>query len=271
MVHRRHVGGGSGPGEPAGGRGGGRAGGPAGKFDLRQLFLGLLWGPTRKDAAKNIVDIRRKHPRTRFRCMHEDRKKARPWLWKIWTKHKATFFRLAGYTTLPALGRRRRGDGVTQVTREATTEEIDALLEDVEAALGGHFVGGKLIESTIKTFKAVARSTHGKKNTRENKPLHALFFGGTTASDGFFSPEGSTEEVDKRFGEATRAVREASKLRNRGKNAERAELRRAVQQELKEGVVAEAVAGVHAGHASQVARGRHAWATRGERLNSQHQ
>ena len=67
------------------------------------------------------------------------------------------------------------------------------------------------------------------------------------------------------------SVREASKLRNRGKNAERAELRRAVQQELKEGVVAEAVAGVHAGHASQVARGRHAWATRGERLNSQHQ
>lgn len=135
--------------------------GPAGKFDLRQLFLGLLWGPTRKDAAKNIVDIRKKHPRTRFRCMHEDRKKARPWLWKIWTKHKATFFRLAGYTTLPALGRRRRGDGITQVTREATTEEIDTLLEDVEAALGGHFVGGKLIEITIKAFKAVAKSTHG--------------------------------------------------------------------------------------------------------------
>ena len=137
--------------------------------------------------------------------------------------------------------------------------------------LGGHFIGGKLIESTIKAFKTVVKSIHGSKSARENKPLHAMFFGGTTASDGFFSPEGSTEEVDKRFEEANRAVREAAKLRSGAKNAERAELRRAAQQGLQEGVVAEAVAGVHEGHANQVARGRLVGATRGERLNSQHQ
>jgi hypothetical protein len=245
--------------------------GPTGELSLTQLFLGLLWGPTREDAAKRIVLIRKAHPRREFPAEHAKRKKTHPLLWKIWAKHKATFFRLAGSRSLPVLGKRRGGDGNTREAREATTEEIDALVEAVWAVLGGLNVGGKPIESTMKAFKNAVRSSHGAKSAGENKPLYAVFFGGTTASDGYFSLEGPKEEVDAQFAQVKQEIRQENDARNAAKKAEAEEFRASALQGLKDGVVKEAVAGAHEGYEDRKARGQASGATRAERLNSQRQ